>query len=66
MERACLGGFPEVAIRSSASRRQAWFRSYITTVLSRDARDLANIESLASLPRLLGLLASPPRRCSLR
>jgi len=58
LERACLGGFPEVAIRSSASRRRAWFRSYITTALSRDARDLANIESLASLPRLLGLLAS--------
>jgi len=58
MVRACLGGFPEVAIRSSASRRRAWFRSYLTTVLSRDARDLANIESLASLPRLLSLLAS--------
>lgn len=58
MERACLGGFPEVVIRSSASRRRAWFRSYTTTVLSRDVRDLADIESLASLPRLLGLLAS--------
>jgi predicted AAA+ superfamily ATPase len=58
MERACLGGFPEVVIRSSASRRRAWFGSYTTTVLSRDVRDLADIESLASLPRLLGLLAS--------
>ncbi len=57
-ELACLGGFPEVAIRSSASRRKAWFRSYVTTVLSRDARDITNIESLASLPRLLSLLAS--------
>ncbi len=57
-DRACLGGFPEVVARSSTSRRRAWFRSYVTTVLSRDARDLANIESLASLPRLLGLLAS--------
>ncbi len=58
LEWTCLGGFPEIAIRSSAPRRKAWFRSYVTTVLSRDARDLANIESLASLPRLLSLLAS--------
>jgi uncharacterized protein len=58
VEGACIGGFPEVAIRSSASRRRAWFKSYVTTVLSRDARDLANIESLASLPRLLALVAS--------
>ncbi|MGA9751734.1 MAG: ATP-binding protein [Acidobacteriota bacterium] len=58
LEQACLGGFPEIAIRPSSSRRRAWFRSYITTVLSRDARDLSNIESLASLPRLLSLLAS--------
>ena len=58
MEKVCLGGFPEVAIRASAARRRAWFQSYVTTVLSRDARDLANIESLASLPRLLALLAS--------
>jgi predicted AAA+ superfamily ATPase len=58
IERVSLGGFPEIAIRSSVSRRRAWFRSYVTTVLSRDARDLADIESLASLPKLLRLLAS--------
>lgn len=58
VERACLGGFPEVAIRSSTSRRRAWFRSYVTTVLSREVRDLANLESLSSLPRLLSLLAT--------
>jgi predicted AAA+ superfamily ATPase len=58
IELAYLGGFPEIAIRASASRRRAWFRSYVTTVLSREARDLANIESLSSLPRLLSLLAS--------
>ncbi len=58
MEKVCLGGFPEAVIRTSAARRRAWFQSYVTTVLSHDARDLANIESLASLPRLLALLAS--------
>ncbi len=57
-ELACLGGFPEIVARASAPRRRPWFRSYVATVLSRDARDLANIESLATLPRLLGLLAS--------
>jgi predicted AAA+ superfamily ATPase len=30
----------------------------VTTILQRDVRDLANIESLAALPRLLGLVAA--------
>ena len=57
VERALRGGFPEPVGRS-ASRRSAWFRSYITTLLQRDVRDLARIEGLADLPRLLRLLAA--------
>jgi predicted AAA+ superfamily ATPase len=37
---------------------EAWFRSYITSVLERDVRDLSNIEGLKSLPNLLALIAS--------
>lgn len=51
------GGFPEVRGRASAERRDAWFRSYVSTLLSRDVRDLAAIEGLSEIPHLLRLLA---------
>lgn len=57
-ERVLRGGYPEVVARSSSRRRRAWFNAYITTILQRDVRDLANIEGLTTLPRLLALLAA--------
>lgn len=56
--RALRGGYPEILTRSDPRRRRAWYESYVTTILQRDVRDLANIEGLASLPRLLALIAS--------
>ena len=53
-----IGGYPEVISRTSQPRRQDWFRNYINTILQRDIRDLANIEGLVDLPRLLELLAA--------
>ena len=38
--------------RKSAARRDAWFQSYVTTVLQRDIRDLANIADSTAVPRL--------------
>jgi predicted AAA+ superfamily ATPase len=58
MSRIVKGGFPEASLRTAASRREAWFESYIRTLLDRDVRDLANIEGLTQLPRVLRLLAS--------
>jgi hypothetical protein len=52
------GGFPEIHRRAAHQRRQAWFSSYITTILQRDVRDLSNIEGLTEMPRLLAILAS--------
>ncbi len=57
LERVLRGGYPGAYSRREG-RRRAWFRSYITGVLQRDIRDLANIEGLTNLPRLLTLLAS--------
>jgi predicted AAA+ superfamily ATPase len=51
------GGFPEPRLRISPSRRTGWFQSYVRTLLDRDVRDLAQIEGLAHLPRLLTMLA---------
>jgi predicted AAA+ superfamily ATPase len=55
--RIVRGGFPEVADRDEA-RRAAWFGAYVTTILQRDVRDLAHVEGLTALPRLLKLLAA--------
>lgn len=55
--RIVRGGYPE-PLRWTALRRRAWFDSYVTALLERDVRDMANIEGLSALPRLLGVLAS--------
>lgn len=52
------GGFPEVVERPDTDRRRAWFRSYLTTILQRDVRDLSKVEGLTEFPRLLALLAT--------
>jgi predicted AAA+ superfamily ATPase len=57
-DRLLKGGYPEAMTRSSRARRDAWFGSYVTTILQRDVRDLASIEHLTALPRLLALLAA--------
>ena len=57
-ETIVAGGFPEPVQRSSHRRRRAWFESYVTTILDRDVRDLAQIQDLAVLPRLLQFLAA--------
>ena len=52
-----MGGFPEAISRRSERRRQDWARSYLTSVLTRDLRDIAEIEKLTDLPRFVRLLA---------
>lgn len=52
------GGFPEAVARRVERRRDAWFGAYVTTLLQREVRDLANISGLSEMPRLLSLLAS--------
>lgn len=58
IQRILAGGYPEPLGRSDQDRRRAWFGSYLTTILQRDVRDLAHIEGLTALPRLLSLLAT--------
>jgi predicted AAA+ superfamily ATPase len=52
------GAYPEVIQRPAGKRRDAWFAAYITALLQRDVRDLANIDGLTDMPRLLSLLAA--------
>jgi len=55
--RLVAGGYPEATQRTSERRLGAWFDSYLATILQRDIRDLANIEGLTELPKLVRLLA---------
>lgn len=57
LRRIVRGGYPELQGRA-AERRSAWFASYVTTILQRDIRDLAQIDGLTAMPRLLSLLAA--------
>ncbi|WP_367718819.1 ATP-binding protein [Nitratireductor sp. GISD-1A_MAKvit] len=51
------GGFPEAIARESERRRQDWARSYLTSILTRDLRDIADVEKLTELPKFVRLLA---------
>ena len=57
-ERVLAGGYPEMRERATLARRQSWARSYMTHMMERDVRDIANIDQLAQIPRLLNLLAT--------
>jgi len=58
LELAVRGGFPEAVRRAEPGRRARWFDAYVTTLVQRDIADLANLERLADLPRLLRLVAA--------
>lgn len=58
IKRLLAGGYPEAVERRSERRREAWLESYLATILQRDVRDLAQIEGLTELPRLMQLLAA--------
>lgn len=58
LRRALAGGYPELLRRPRIERRRAWFGSYLMTILQRDVRDLARIDDLTAVPRLLALLAA--------
>ncbi len=53
--RMLAGGFPDAVARTAPARRRAWFEAYVTTILQRDVRDIANVERLTQLPRLFAL-----------
>ena len=55
--RVIAGGYPEAVLRSPL-RRPAWFRSYVMTILQRTVRDIADIERIHEIPRLLRVLAA--------
>lgn len=58
LERALAGGLPEARERPEGRRRDAWFASYLETLVERDVRDLADIRALDEVPALLTMVAA--------
>jgi hypothetical protein len=52
-----VGGYPEMLRRESPGRRQAWARDYVNAIVQRDVRDIAEVDKLDPLRRLLQILA---------
>jgi len=52
------GGYPEAIARTRWTRRQDWYANYVEAVVERDVRDIANIDQLHRMPRLLRALAA--------
>ncbi len=48
--------FPEISEKGQSDRRK-WFEDYVSTILQRDVRQIAEIAKLGVLPNLLKLLA---------
>lgn len=51
------GGYPEMLKRKDPKRRQAWARDYVRAIVQRDVRDIATVDRLDQMPRLLRVLA---------
>src|SRR5260370_2240092 len=51
------GGYPEMLRREDPKRRQTWARDYIRSIVQRDVREVADVEKLDQMPRLLQVLA---------
>jgi predicted AAA+ superfamily ATPase len=56
--RLSRGGYPEAVRRDTPRRRERFFESYLADLISRDVKQVAQIERAADMRRLIGLLAA--------
>jgi len=47
------GGYPEALTRCSWARRQDWYAGYVEAIVQRDVRDVAHVDQLQQMPKLL-------------
>ncbi|MCY3996322.1 MAG: ATP-binding protein [Rhodobacter sp.] len=57
VEVVLAGGYPEALGRASWSRKQDWYHGYLDAIVQRDVRDVAQIEQVAIMPKLMSVLA---------
>lgn len=51
------GGYPEMLKRRTPTRRTEWARNYLRAIVQRDVRDIASVDKLGQMPRMLRVLA---------
>lgn len=57
VEQVTRGGYPEALTRTDSRRRKTWARQYIDSLIQRDIKDIASIDKLDQVPRLLKALS---------
>ncbi|WP_371228108.1 ATP-binding protein [Roseovarius sp. 2305UL8-3] len=57
VETVLSGGYPEALGRKRWARKQDWYHGYLDALVQRDVRDIAQIDQLAIMPKLLSVLA---------
>lgn len=57
-DRLLAGGYPEAMQRASPRRRQDWMAAYLEAILTRDVREIAQVNKTEGLARLLRALAA--------
>ena len=57
MEKVSRGGYPEALARTDSRRRKIWARQYIDALIQHDIKDVASIDKLDQIPRLLKALS---------
>jgi len=58
LDRMLRGGFPEVVARHGPATRSRWFAAYLSAMVQRDVRELANVAHLLEVPDLMRTLAA--------
>lgn len=58
LERAVAGAFPEALRRPAGRRRNQWLDNYLSRIVTRDARDVSNLQRIADLPLIMQVLAA--------
>ncbi|MBI5626415.1 MAG: ATP-binding protein [Nitrosomonadales bacterium] len=57
VEKVVRGSYPEALIRTESRRRKTWARQYIDALIQRDIKDIASLDKLDQVPRLLKALS---------
>ncbi len=57
VETVLSGGYPEALGRKRWPRKRDWYHGYLDALVQRDVRDVAQIDQLAVMPKLLSVLA---------
>ena len=58
IKKICFGGFPGVHLAKNERNRKSWCDSYLSLSLQKDIQELAQIEGLSYMPKLLQIIGT--------